>query len=216
MVWPLVTRQWDTSVLTGFAAWPWGIPPLCCSPCTAETRNLRLFHLSQPCFLVMVLAELAVPTVPPAFEAQMPEPLHSQVLNYCSLEHMVEGKLLPILVCLKALHHEPWQFRKWVMSGLDVQAGSTAGTSIFISYLIPDHQAGLWVSKTELSEYLPVCSQCTEPTGHTSSTAFKHWFFVSCIFRYKYNFFYFFFKESLFNKPMLIYHNCICKSISNG
>lgn len=99
--------------------------------CLAE--ELRLSHLSQPCFSVTVLAEVTVPTVHPALAAQTSGPLDSQVLNCWLLEHMVEGKLLPILDCLKTLHCELWQFRKWVMSSLDVQAGSTAGTSVFIS-----------------------------------------------------------------------------------
>lgn len=123
-------------------------------------RNLvRLSHLSQVCFSVTVLAEVTVPAVCPASAAQTSEPLDSEVLNCCSLEHMVGGKLFPILDCLKTLHCELWQFRKWVMSSSDVQAGSTAGTSIFVSCLIPAHQSDHRVPKSEWCDYLPVCSQ---------------------------------------------------------
>lgn len=67
---------------------------------------------ANPAFSVMVLGELTAPTLCLAFAAQTSEPLDSQVLSCCGLEHMVEGKLLPILDCLKTLHIEPWQFRK--------------------------------------------------------------------------------------------------------
>lgn len=51
----------------------------------------------------MVLGEDTAPTVCLAFVAQASEPLDSQVLSCCSLEHMVESKLLPILDGLKTL-----------------------------------------------------------------------------------------------------------------
>lgn len=136
-----VTRQGHTTLLTGFAA--------ACLPLSLHSLNgkIRLSCWSQPCFSVMVLGEVTAPTLCLAFAAQTSEPLDSQVLNCCSLEHMVEAKLLPVLDCLKTLHSQPWQFRKWVMSISDIRAVSTAETSRFISYLIPAHPSGHWVPK---------------------------------------------------------------------